>query len=198
MHEELWKQLLGLDPVDAAKRAKCEYCDDSKRFTIRFLKAEYDVDIDEKRVLMRSDEGDDADAQYLEQLCILTYLINCSDAALAGKLVTADKLEAGQFFFRGPHVLPTGKLEEVFGHDPHSIYSAATVLGAKKASYGDASIQVFVLPRLPITFVRSKSTKKAKKFHTIYYFDTSLKIILTKMILVENYTISQKYQTTLK
>jgi hypothetical protein len=153
LHEQLWEQLLGIDPVDTAKRTKCEYCDDSKRFTIRFLGSEYAVDIDEKRVFMRSDDGDGADAQYLEQLCILTYLINCSDASLAGKLVTADKLEAGQFFFRGPHVLPTDKLEEVFGHDPASIYSAATVLGAKKASYGDASIEVFVLPRLPITFV---------------------------------------------
>jgi hypothetical protein len=153
LHEELWKQLFGLDPVEAAKRAKCEYSADDKCFSIRFLGVEYFVDINEKRVFTQSDDGEQADGGFLEQLCILTYLINCRDEKLADKLVTADKLEAGQFFFRGPHVLPTGKLEEVFGHDPHSIYSAATAVKGKKASYGDASIKVFVLPRLPLTFV---------------------------------------------
>ena len=153
MHEELWKQLLGLDPVDAAKRAKCEYSVDDGRFSVQFLGSEYFVDINEERVFTCSDDDHESDGQYLVQLCILTYLIKCSGESLAGRLVTADKLEAGQFFFRGPHALPTGKLEEVFGHDPDSIYSSATVLDGKKASYGDASIQVFVLPQVPLTFV---------------------------------------------
>ena len=173
MHEQLWEQLLEIDPCNVAKRAKCQYADDTGHFSIQFLGIEYVVDIADKRIFAYSDDDEDTDAQFLEQLCILTYLISCTAVPLSGKLVTAEKLPSGQFFFRGPHALPTGKLEEVFGHDPHSIYSAATVVGAKKASFGDASIKVFVLPRLPLTFVIWESDEEFDARASILFDQTA-------------------------
>lgn len=153
VHEKLWEQLLKLDPHVTAKRAKCGYLEGSSQYCVKFLDSEYMVDIAEKRIFSDTGEAEPAGAGFMQQLCILAYLINSADVLLSGKLVTGDKLEAGQFFFRGPHAIPTEKLEDVFGTSPDMIYSALAGLDAKKASFGDVSVEIAVLPRLPMTFI---------------------------------------------
>ncbi|MHC4158199.1 MAG: DUF3786 domain-containing protein, partial [Planctomycetota bacterium] len=65
----------------------------------------------------------------------------------------AESLPGGEFFFRGPHVLPTRKLAEIFGAKPELLYEAGKRLGAKKCDFGDGSVELLVLPRIPLTFV---------------------------------------------
>jgi hypothetical protein len=153
MHEELWKQLIALDPADTAKRAQCKYISESGLFIVVLLGSEYLVDPTEKKISPAEKDHNTKDADFIEQLCILAYLINAEDIPITNKLVTANKLEGGQFFFRGPHALPTDKLEKAFGSDPSLIYKAAENLPAERSDYGDASIKILVLPRLPVYFV---------------------------------------------
>ena len=109
------------------------------------LAQEYTVSPDQRRIFSKDTNSN---ANFLEQLVILTYLINANETPLTGKLVGADALDAGKFFFRGPHTLPTKKLEEAFGHNPSLILAAG-----KPCQYGDASIEITVLPKLPLVFV---------------------------------------------
>ena len=153
MHEKLWEQLLQLDPHDIAKRVKCGYLKDSNQYCVKFMSVEYTVDIGEKRIFTESEDGEPVQTGFLEQLCILAYLIKSVKVRLSGRLVTGDKLESGEFFFRGPHVIPTAKLEDVFGYNPDLIYSAIKGMNAKKASFGDASVEIMIFDRLPVTFV---------------------------------------------
>ncbi|MHC4426934.1 MAG: DUF3786 domain-containing protein, partial [Planctomycetota bacterium] len=75
------------------------------------------------------------------------------DLPLANTLVKAEALPSGQFFFRGPHTLPTDKLEKAFGQCPENLHQIAEQLGAQKSEFGDASIQLCLLPRVPLTIV---------------------------------------------
>lgn len=150
MHEQLWAQLIDLDPDSTAKRAKCEYRRDSVAYCLVLLGQQYLVDINKKQIVTVSGQ---TPADFLQSLCILTYLINAVSLPLSDKLVTANKLKGGQFFFRGPHALPTDKLGNCFGSDPSMIYKAAENLPAEKTDYGDASVKILVLPRLPLYFV---------------------------------------------
>lgn len=153
MHEELWKQLSALDPASTAKRAQCKYLAESGHFLVTLLGSEYIVNPAEKKISPADKANNTKNTDFIEQLCILTYLINAADLPLTDKLVTANKLQGGDFFFRGPHALPTDKLEKLFGRDPSLIYKAAESLPAQKTDYGDASIKILVLPRLPVYFV---------------------------------------------
>lgn len=99
------------------------------------------------------DGSPEQDANFLEQLCILAYLINARDLPLADKLVSENALPGGQFFFRGVHCLPTAKLEEAFGDYPEALFDASTQLGATRCEFGDASIRLDMLPRVPATMV---------------------------------------------
>jgi hypothetical protein len=47
--------------------------------------------------------------------------------------------------------LPTEKLTKAFGDDPKRLLNAAETLNASVCDFGDASLRVQVLPRLPLT-----------------------------------------------
>jgi hypothetical protein len=152
-HEGLWEQLEKLDGVETAQRAKCRYLDDSSSYLITLLNTEFLVNLPDRKILSNQSDSRQQEAGFLEQLCILAYLINAQNIPLAGKLVAGNSLPGGQFFFKGQHGLPTQKLEETFGDNPETLYKASSQLNAEKCEFGDASISLYILPRLPLTIV---------------------------------------------
>jgi len=159
-HEGLWELLNKFDPTKTAQRAKCQYLSSPERYIVTLLNAEYVVNLSDRNIFsVQSSSPQSAGhltvepAEFLEQLCILAYLINARDLPLAGKLVGAETLPGGQFFFRGLHSLPTEKLKNVFGNCPEVLHRVSAQLDAERCEFGDASIRLYVLPRLPLTIV---------------------------------------------
>ena len=152
-HEGLWEQLVGLDGYKTAQRAKCQYLTNPERYVVTMLKTKYIVNLSDREISSVQPDSLLAEAGFLEQLCLLAYLINAQDLPLANKLVRAEALSGGQFFFRGIHSLPTEKLEQAFGEHPEALHQIAEKFGAKPREFGDASIQLYVLPRIPLTIV---------------------------------------------
>ena len=111
-HEGLWEQLVKLDGIKTAQRAKCQYLTDPERYILNILKTEYIVNLSDRAIFSYQADSQQKPAEFLEQLCLMAYLINAQDLPLANKLVRAETLPGGQFFFRGLHSLPTEKLEK--------------------------------------------------------------------------------------
>jgi len=153
MHEQYWEQLAGLDREQTAGRAKCRYLAERDSFAVFLLNNEYLVDPAGKTVRAISAAPDAKPAGFLEQLCILAYLVNIRDLPLAGKLVSVEKLDPGGFFFRGSHRLPVEKLENAFGPHPRLLHNAGQALNATERAFGDAAIELLVLPRIPLTLI---------------------------------------------
>jgi len=152
-HEGLWEQLEKLDGAKTAQRAKCEYLSDPARFVVTLLNTAYVVNLTDRNIFSAHTGSPQEPASFLEQLCLLAYLINAQDLPPANKLVGAQALPGGQFFFRGLHSLPTEKLARVFGAHPEMLSKISEQFEAKKCEFGDASITLCVLPRLPLTIV---------------------------------------------
>jgi len=62
------------------------------------------------------------------------------------------QLPNGDVFFRGPHALPSARLEEAFGNDPQGFLKAGKCLGGAALSKGDASFCLKALPCIDIYF----------------------------------------------
>jgi len=172
-HEGLWQQLDRLDRQKTAQRALCQYLTDPPRYIITLLNTEYVVDLSDKQIFSTQSSPPPAPAGFLEQLCILAYLINAQDLPLANKFIKAENLPTGQFFFRGLHSLPTGKLEEAFGNSPQRLYEASERFGAKKCEFGDASIELYVLPRIPLQIVIWRSDEEFDARASILFDQTA-------------------------
>jgi hypothetical protein len=117
------------------------------------LNTEYVVNISDRQIFYAQTGSPPRQVDFIEQLCLLAYLINAQDLPLANKLVKAEALPSGQFFFRGLHSLPTEKLEKAFGERPERLNRAAEQFNAEQCEFGDASIGLYVLPRIPLTMV---------------------------------------------
>jgi len=150
-NEGLWQQVIALDGPETAQRAGCRYTTEPAGYVITLLNAEYEVSLCDKRVFSR--QPGSVAAGFIRELCILAYLINARDLPLVGKLVKAQDLPSGQFFFRGLHSMPIDKLEKAFGHHPETLLGIAEQFGAEKCEFGDASIRLNVLPRVSITII---------------------------------------------
>ena len=183
MHEELWLQLEGLDRQKTAQRAECQYQCDRDRFSITLLNRQYMVDLGERQICSVTSHGVSTPAEFLEQLCILAYLINSKELPLANRLVKAESLPGGEFFFRGPHALPIKELAEVFGANPDLLHQAGTQFGAKKCDFGDASIELSVLPRIPLTFVVWGSDEEFEARASILFDQTASEHLLLDALL---------------
>ena len=152
-HEGLWEQLEKLDGTETAQQAKCQYLDSPARYTITLLNTEYAINLSDRNIFSTRSSSQPEEAKFLEQLCILAYLINAQNLPPANKLVAGNTLPGGQFFFRGQHSLPTEKLEEAFGDNPDVLHQVSAKLDAKRCEFGDASICLYMLPRIPLTIV---------------------------------------------
>jgi len=150
-NEGLWQQLAELDPELTVKRAKCRYTADAGQYVLGFLNKEYVIDVDRRRIF--PDDHQQQEVGFLQQLCLLAYLVGAKDVPLSDKLVQPESLPGGQFFFRGFHSLPTKKLETAFGRCPERLYEIAERFGAERCEFGDASIKLYLLPRIPVTIV---------------------------------------------
>ena len=169
-NEGLWQQLLELDGDKVAQRAKCRYLEEPARYGITSLNRKYIINLQDKQVYSAKDSKP---AGYIEELCILAYLINSKDIPLANKLTKAEVLPGGQFFFRGLHKLDTEKLEKAFGECPERLYKIADEFGAKRCEFGDASIQLNVLPRIPLTMVIWQSDEEFPARASVLFDETA-------------------------
>jgi len=197
-HEGLWQQVEKLDGQQTAKRAKCQYLTDPERYVVTLLKTDHEVNLSDRTIFgvqpgsagRRPPQGvsmtveEPVPAEFLEQLCILAYLINAKDVPLAGKLVRPQALPAGQFFFRGLHSLPTEKLQKTFGHRPELLHAAAEQFDGRRCDFGDASIQLYVLPRVPLTIVIWRGDEQFAARASILFDETASEQLALDALLV--------------
>jgi hypothetical protein len=191
-NEGLWQQVVKQDGEQTARRAGCRYSDDPPRYILQFVDAQYTVDPGAKRMV----SPDGHSAGYGRELCILAYLINSSELAIAGKLAPPESLPGGQFFFRGPHLLATEKLEKAFGRCPEKLHRVGDELGAERCDFGDASIQLYVLPRLPLTIVIWRADEEFAARASILFDETAAdQLPLDALWMAANLTVKALVQT---
>jgi hypothetical protein len=136
------------------KRSLAAFDGDSLKYTLRILKADYSVSLKEK-IIMPVEQKELFLPEFKDdfRIMVLDYLANSKDIPLSGKLVAGAQLKTGEFFFRGTHGLELDPLIRAFGDDPERFKSIGILLGGRLVDLGDVSIQLQILPRVPITYV---------------------------------------------
>jgi hypothetical protein len=152
-HESLWQQLGKFDAIETARRAKCHYLTNPARYVVPLLNKQFVVNLSDRSIRSAPPDSPQRPADFIEQLCLLAYLINARDAPLSDKLCNAEALPGGQFFFRGLHSLPTEELQSTFGDRPESLHEVSRYFDTERCEFGDASVRLNVLPRVPLTII---------------------------------------------
>ncbi len=152
--EPHWERLSSSEPADVCRRALVEYEKDAGSYCVQLLDRRVLVNPAERSITWGGGASpDERPPGFLPALVSAVYLIDAKEMEDDGEWVTGESLPAGAFFFRGPHALPTAKVEERFGNDRDGFLAAGKRLGGRPVDMGDACIELQALPRVPLRLV---------------------------------------------
>jgi len=153
--DKAWNILRGLHPEDVCKNAVVEYDHSTGMYLLKSFGMDVFIDKHNARIYSHAPDGDLLLGRlgYFSILSILFYLTSAKDIPLSGKLLQPVNLKGGHIFFRGTHVLPLDKLASKYGNDPGGFLKRGRDLGGKELNYGDAAVQLFPFPRIPVVII---------------------------------------------
>ncbi len=83
----------------------------------------------------------------------LWYLVKAKDLPLTGRLIKPFNIKGGEMFFRGSHILPLENVGQRYRKDKEAFIKRGRELGAEALNYGEASIKLLPMPRIPVTLI---------------------------------------------
>jgi hypothetical protein len=153
--EKAWVILEGLQPRDVCSGAGVAYEESSRCYLLRSFGIDYTVSVDTRTIA----SNDQRSRLFLERykdffrLAVLWYLTSAKDIPASGRLIRPLDVKGGQRFFSGTHLLPLDRIEERFRDDKMAFIERGLRFGAEIASYGDAAVRLYPLPRVPVTII---------------------------------------------
>jgi len=153
--EKAWEMMASLDHSVICKNASVPYNQDKGYFVLRSFCADVCINPQERTIKSSTPEGQVLINKYgyfFVHSC-LWYLIHAKDIPLTGRLIKPVNLKGGEIFFRGSHVLPLESLAKRYGDDKEAFIKKGNELCAELVEYGDSSLKLLPLPRIPVTVI---------------------------------------------
>jgi hypothetical protein len=146
-----WEKLGGMDPADVTRRSLADYDAQSGEYCLRILTEEVRISPSKRAVSWPAAAAAGRDRPGFHYwLVSVVYLISARAEALKGQWISPVSLPYGEFFFRGPHTLPTNLVADAFGDRPERFRRAAAELGGTACPALQGAFQMPALPRVPI------------------------------------------------
>ena len=153
--EKAWEILAGMDPGEVCRRTDAKFDRAKGLYSLRSFNLDFELSPREKSIT-----GDAPGSEILLQrlgyffkLSVPWYMVGAKEVPPTGRLVNPQNLPGGQLFFRGTHVLPLDKLAAKYGQDREGFAGKGKGLGGEALNYGDASLKLFPLPRVPVVLI---------------------------------------------
>lgn len=156
IHKDLWSMLEKSDPVDVCRRSMASFDAQGRFYVLHSLGDEFRVDPARQKVF--KNDNSEPERDWNLYIMLVMYLLNAKDERSAGEWVNEKQLVAGEFFFRGPHVLPVDRIETAYGSDAECFVKRGEALGgAKVPGMGDAAVKLQILPRIEFIYILWKA-----------------------------------------
>ncbi len=153
--EKAWEILSGLDPSVVCRNASATYDEANSYYIVRSFCCDFIVKPKERIIFNNSHQGDILLKKYpyfFIHSC-LWHLIHAKDIPLTGRLIKPADVKGGDLFFRGSHILPLDGLAKRYGEDRQSFLKKGAELCAEVLNYGDASVRLLPMPKIPVTLI---------------------------------------------
>lgn len=169
-YELACEKLRRQDPLETADF--CGAVCDGNLISIKHLGTFYSVNCATGEVLYKTDPT--LAVPVSTKVLLTHYLTNACDVALSGRLISFKELPCGGAIydsnFDKRSVRP---LVKRFGEDTQALFAAAMSIGGQRASFGHASVKIYLFPRVPATYVIWQGDEDIPPSGTIL-FDASI------------------------
>lgn len=153
--EKAWEMMGSLDHSVIGKNASLVFDENQGCYVLRSFCTDFYIHPGERTIRSSTPEGEIIIRRYgyfFVHSC-LWYLIYAKDIPLTERLVKPENLKGGEIFFRGSHALPLEGVARRYGDDREAFMKKGKELCAEFLEYGDASLRLFPVPRIPVTVI---------------------------------------------
>ncbi len=160
--EKGWDVLAGLDPEKVCQEALVTCNRNNGIYTLKSFGMDLCISPKEKNILSNAPDSDMLlnDLNLYSILSFLWYLANAKGIPFSGKLVRPENLKGGGLFSKGTHVLPLERISKKYNKNIEGFHLRGRELCCEQLEYGDASIKLLPLPRIPVTLIFWKGDKE--------------------------------------
>ncbi len=153
--DKAWEILSTLKPADVCKAASVVYDATSISYQVTSFGMNFIVSERDKRFSSPASESDVLLGRLgsFFRLSVLWYLVSAKDIACTNRTVKLEHIRGGEIFTRGSHVLPLDSVANKYGNNREGFFAKGKDLGGEIMTYGDASLRLAPLPRIPVTLV---------------------------------------------
>ncbi|MGP8321936.1 MAG: DUF3786 domain-containing protein [Methanosarcinaceae archaeon] len=153
--EQAWNILKKLDPIEVCIRAQTAFDKMSDQYILKSFGFEIFISLKDQTISTHSTAGELLLNRlgYFSKLSIPWYLITAKNIPFSNELVRPTSMPGGQMYLTGSHVLPLEGIIKKYDGDIGEFIKRCKKLGGKPASHGDASLQLFPFPRVPVTLI---------------------------------------------
>jgi hypothetical protein len=150
-----WDILSSLDAKDVQKKASVAFDSSLIEYIIRSFGIDFHVSPSDREIRARSGGGDILLKRLKDffRLSLLWYLVGAKDIPETERLIKPVDVKGGQRFFTGTHTLPLDDISKLYGNKPDGFIKKGLLFDGTPTGYGDASLKLFPLPRLPVYLI---------------------------------------------
>ncbi len=147
--ENAWKELVGQDYSEVARRSATEFDETERVFKLKFMGDEYLVKPDGRAVVT----ADGAFTNPFYAFLIVHYLIGAKDVPLAGEVISFRELYGGDVYYLAFKNRAIETIRRGFESRPEELVKRGLEMGGEEAGMGDYSVRIPVFPKLPVVIV---------------------------------------------
>ncbi len=116
----------------------------------------------------------------LGAIIILHYLNNANESQPTGRTISYRQLSGGNVHYPAFKTRVIEYIGSNFHQYPLQLVSTAELLGAKKQEFGDASVLIQVLPKLPVTVIVWRGDDKVRGNANVLFDDSAPRFLNTE------------------
>lgn len=148
INKSYFNQLAAADPDKICRHGRCHYLAKEKGYILNLWGQDFRIYPAEYR-LEQGQETKEQLHEYSELLAIY-YLLQTNNISLTGEWISEKDLPGGPTFFRGPHLLPTARITDLYGNNLQPFHRRCQELGGTRIDMADAAYSFTLAPDLAI------------------------------------------------
>ena len=150
-----WEELKAMDPSEVCRRSLARYSENENAYELRLLNDDLLVHPEKRKVVHAAQPASENNPppNFNTVLVSVHYLLRAREVPIANEYVAESQITDGAFFFKGPHALPSWRVEKRFGNDAAAFMEKGRLIGGAPIKFADAGLEFLVLPRIQIAYV---------------------------------------------
>ncbi|MEI6807955.1 MAG: DUF3786 domain-containing protein [bacterium] len=153
--QKAWENLAVCVPGEVCMRAAVRYDEEQKSFVVSSFGQDVFVCPEARTLRSRTPAGERMLTRfgYFASLVIVSYLAQARMVAPSGHWVKPTDLRSGDIYYKGSHILPLDQLSKSYEGRLSDFVAHGELLGGTPLSFGDVSVKLDPLPRIPMAVI---------------------------------------------